>query len=101
MAAIGMPYAELSSSVPGCERLIGAARESDIPIIYTRYVYMADYSDGGLLPTELVPAMREHNALINGPGTPRSSTTSSPGMATSSSTSRAPAPSTGPSSNRC
>jgi ureidoacrylate peracid hydrolase len=66
MAAIGMPYAELSSSVPGCERLIGAARESDIPVIYTRYVYMADYSDGGLLPTELVPAMREHNALING-----------------------------------
>lgn len=63
MAEIGMPYTELQPALKGTAALVAAAREADIPIIYTRYVYMADYSDGGLLPNMLVPAMREVDAL--------------------------------------
>ncbi|MEV0592763.1 cysteine hydrolase family protein [Nonomuraea cavernae] len=66
MAAIGMPYQELRPSVAGCKTLIEAAREAGVPVIYTRYVYHPDYTDAGLLPTVLVPAMKEVNSLAAG-----------------------------------
>src|SRR5690348_12669843 len=66
MAAVGLPHAELRGAIPGCVQLVGAARAAGIPVIFTRYVFMADYSDGGLLPTEKVPAMREVNSLAAG-----------------------------------
>ncbi len=66
MAAIGLPPAELQPALAGCVKLADAARAAGVPVIYTRYVYLPDYSDAGLLPTELVPAMREVNALAAG-----------------------------------
>ena len=66
MAAIGLPFEELRTALDGTVRLVAAAREAGIPVIFTRYVYMADYSDGGIVPNLLVPAMRESNALIAG-----------------------------------
>ena len=66
MAAIGLPYQELRPSVAGCATLIEAAREAGVPVIYTRYVYHPDYTDAGLLPTVLVPAMKEVNSLAAG-----------------------------------
>lgn len=66
MAAIGMPHTELQPAVSGCVRLSEAARAAGVPVIYTRYVYMPDYSDAGLLPTELIPAMKEVGALTAG-----------------------------------
>ena len=64
MAAIGLPFEELRTALDGTVRLVAAAREAGIPVIFTRYVYMADYSDGGIVPNLLVPALRESNALI-------------------------------------
>ncbi|NPC98518.1 cysteine hydrolase family protein [Nocardioides sp. zg-DK7169] len=66
MARIGMPHAHLLPAIAGCERLIDGARDARVPVIFTRYVYLPDYSDGGLLPTELVPQMREVGALVRG-----------------------------------
>jgi ureidoacrylate peracid hydrolase len=66
MATVGLPHAELRPAIAGCVRLVSAAREAGVPVIFTRYVFMADYSDGGLLPNEKVPAMREVNSLAAG-----------------------------------
>ena len=66
MAEIGLPYQELRTALDGTVRLVAAARDAGIPVIFTRYVYMPDYSDGGIVPTLLVPALREHNALASG-----------------------------------
>lgn len=65
MARIGLPTAELrDKALPGTTTLIAAAREAGVPVIYTRYVYLPGYRDGGLVPHLLVPAMREHEALL-------------------------------------
>ncbi|MEO9198752.1 MAG: isochorismatase family cysteine hydrolase [Antricoccus sp.] len=66
MAAIGMPYAELLPAVSGTQRVVAAAHAAGVPVIFTRYVYMPDYSDGGILPNLLLPAIREIDALANG-----------------------------------
>lgn len=66
MASIGLPYENLRPAIDGCARLMEAARAADVPVIFTRYVYMPDYSDGGLIPTELVPQMKEAGSLVNG-----------------------------------
>ncbi|KAB2352372.1 isochorismatase family protein [Actinomadura rudentiformis] len=34
-------------SIPGCSRLIEAAREADVPVIHLQYVYRQDYKDAG------------------------------------------------------
>lgn len=66
MAKIGMPYEALDPAIKGCQQLVEAARSTGVPVVFTRYVYMPDYSDGGILPTELVPQMKEVGSLING-----------------------------------
>jgi ureidoacrylate peracid hydrolase len=43
--------------------LVDAARAARVPVIYTRYVLKADYSDAGLL-VERFPALRADNALV-------------------------------------
>lgn len=66
MARIGLPVADLrSKALPGTLTLVAAARHADIPIIYTRYVYMPGYRDGGLVPHVLIPAMKEHESLAH------------------------------------
>jgi ureidoacrylate peracid hydrolase len=65
-ASIGLPYQELRPALPGCLRLTSAARAAGVPVIYTRYVYQPDYSDAGLMPTEIAPALKEANALTAG-----------------------------------
>lgn len=66
MATIGLPVAELQRAIAGTNTMIMAAREAGVPVIYTRYVYMPDYSDGGIVPNLLVPAIKENNALAKG-----------------------------------
>lgn len=66
MAKIGLPYQELQGAVEGCSRLVEAAHQAQVPVIYTRYVYEPGFTDGGLLPTELVPAMKDVNSLVRG-----------------------------------
>ena len=62
----GFPIEGLFSAINPCALLIKSARKNNIPIIYTRYVYKSDYSDGGVLVNDLVPELREHKALLEG-----------------------------------
>ncbi len=57
--AIGLPAARLRTAVPGCERLIAAARKAKLPVIYTRYMYRPDYADGGIMANELIPDLKK------------------------------------------
>lgn len=66
LAKIGMSPEALAPAVPGCRRLVDSARHAGVPIIFTRYVYMHNYADGGLLPNELIPAMKQVNSLTAG-----------------------------------
>jgi len=66
MAKIGMDNEALRPALAGCVRLVEAAREANVPVVYTRYVYQADYADAGLLPTVLVPAMKDVDSLAAG-----------------------------------
>lgn len=57
--AIGLPAARLRTAVPGCERLVAAARKAKLPVIYTRYMYRPDYADGGIMANELIPDLKK------------------------------------------
>ena len=56
----------LRRAVPGCARLIDAARRADVPIIYLTYVYRADYRDGGVLIGEINPAFKDVGYVAEG-----------------------------------
>lgn len=66
MARVGLPHTALVPALAGCERLVEAARNAGVPVIFTRYVYQPGYVDGGLLPHELVPQMIEAQSLLDG-----------------------------------
>lgn len=66
LATLGFPYEALQPAVAGCARLVEAAREAGVPVIWTRYVYAPGMLDGGLLPNELVPGMKEVGSLVDG-----------------------------------
>lgn len=63
---IGFETVRLAEAIAPCRRLLVAARRAALPIIYTRYVYAAGHTDGGLLVDWLVPQMRDVNALVTG-----------------------------------
>ena len=74
MARMGMDAARLRVAIAGCQRLVAAARDHGIPVIFTRYAYRAGYADGGLITSELLPAMQEVAHSSRAPGTSMSST---------------------------
>lgn len=63
---IGLPAARLQTAIEPCRRLIAAARRANIPIIYTRYVYRPDYTDGGIMVHELFPDLKDGHCLAAG-----------------------------------
>jgi ureidoacrylate peracid hydrolase len=63
---VGLPTQRLRTVIDPCVRLVEAARTADVPVIYTRYVYRADFADGGLMVHELLPALKTEKALIAG-----------------------------------
>ena len=65
-ARAGLPVVKLSVAIEPCARLITAAREARVPIIFTRYVLRPDYSDGGVIIHELSPHLKDAEALIEG-----------------------------------
>lgn len=65
-ATLGLDSAALAAAVPGSKRLVAAAREAGIPIIYTRFVYRPDYRDGGVLTSEIMPALADSRSLEAG-----------------------------------
>lgn len=63
---VGLPAARLQPAIEPCARLIAAARLAGIPVIYTRYVYRADYTDGGVMVHELIPDLKNGRCLSAG-----------------------------------
>ena len=63
---IGLPAARLQPAIEPCVRLVAAARAAQVPIIYTRYVYRPDYTDGGVMVTELIPDLASGKCLRAG-----------------------------------
>jgi ureidoacrylate peracid hydrolase len=49
-----------------CLDIAAAAHQSDMPVIWTRFVLRADYSDGGVFTRDLRPWVRESGALQAG-----------------------------------
>ena len=64
--AIGLPASRLQPAIAPCVRLVRAARQAQLPIFYTRYMFRADYMDGGLMAHELVPDLKNGKTLISG-----------------------------------
>jgi len=56
----------LRRAIPGSGRLIGAAREVGVPVIYLTYVYRPDYRDGGVLIQEINPAFKDVGYVTDG-----------------------------------
>lgn len=52
-------------AIPGCQRLVEAARTAAVPVIFTRYVYHQGYLDGGVLLGKY-PEMRQIGSLAAG-----------------------------------
>jgi ureidoacrylate peracid hydrolase len=63
---IGFDFSMLTAAIEPCRRLVAMARAAAVPVIYTRYVYRADYADGGLLVHTLMPHLKHEQALIAG-----------------------------------
>ena len=65
-ASLGLDVGGLTAATPGCQRLAAFARARDLPLVFTRFVYRSDYADGGVLTAEVMPALAEGKALIEG-----------------------------------
>lgn len=66
LARLGFPVAPLADAVAPCVRAVGLARAAGVPVIFTRYVWRADYADGGLLANVLMPHLKAEGALVDG-----------------------------------
>lgn len=65
-ARAGLPVEQLVAAVQPCVEAVRVARQARVPIVFTRYVYRADFTDGGFLVHEKVPALAAEKALVRG-----------------------------------
>ncbi len=63
---IGLPASCLQPAIEPCVKLVAAARAAKIPVIFTRYVYRPDYTDGGVMVHELIPDLAKGKCLRKG-----------------------------------
>ena len=66
MSKLGKDVSMCVAVVEPCRRLVEAAHAVDITVIYTRIVYRADYSDRGVMPHAIRPALKENRACVIG-----------------------------------
>jgi ureidoacrylate peracid hydrolase len=66
VASIGFDISKCTAAIEPCREVLDMARQADMPVIFTRYVYQADYSDGGVMVKCLLPELAEHEALQAG-----------------------------------
>jgi ureidoacrylate peracid hydrolase len=66
LARGGAPIAQCQATIQPVASLVAAARASSVPVIFTRFVYRADYADGGILVRELRPHLKERRSLVAG-----------------------------------
>ncbi|WP_439533148.1 cysteine hydrolase family protein [Polymorphobacter sp.] len=65
MGRMGFDLSLLREALDPCVRLVDTARQTEALIVFTRYVYQPDYSDGGIM-VELLPALKTEGALKAG-----------------------------------
>lgn len=63
MSKIGLGYEASASVLEPIGRLLASARETQIPVFFTRYSLNADYSDAGLI-LDMWPAIRDAGGMI-------------------------------------
>ena len=66
IAKLDLDWARLAAPIAPCARLVEVARKAGIPVIFTRFVYRADFSDGGVLVEHFLPGLAEVDALVEG-----------------------------------
>lgn len=66
IARIGFDIVMLKAAIDPCARLIQLSRRAGLPIFHTAYVYQPGHVDGGVLVDDLMPELREQDALIAG-----------------------------------
>lgn len=62
----GFDTTPLQGAVEPCVTLVNAARAKSVPIIFTQYVYLADYADAGWRMREVTPEVIGSGSLAAG-----------------------------------
>ncbi len=65
-AAAGFPVAAMKPSIEPCRKAIEVARRANVPVVFTRYTYRADFKDGGFMLREKFPMLADAKALVAG-----------------------------------
>lgn len=65
-ARMGYDMSGCIAAVPGCARLVAAARAAGVLVVFVTYAYRPDYSDGGYLVAQMHPEVVEHAAMASG-----------------------------------
>jgi len=66
LAGAGLDISPLVEAVAPCRELLDSARQAGVPVIFTRYVYRADYADGGVAIRYLLPQLKDVDSLAAG-----------------------------------
>jgi len=66
LAKMELDWERLASAIGGCVQLVAGAREAGVPVIFTRFVYRSDYSDGGVQVQHFLPWLAKVKALAEG-----------------------------------
>ncbi|MFK7828591.1 MAG: cysteine hydrolase family protein [Congregibacter sp.] len=66
VAATGLDTSACQAAIAPCKDVLDAARAAGVPVLFTRYVYQSDYSDGGVMIEHLMPQLAEVKALQRG-----------------------------------
>ena len=67
IAKLDLDWARLAAPIAPCARLVEVARKAGIPVIFTRFVYRADFSDGGEPYGSVVRCLASVRLLASGP----------------------------------
>jgi len=66
VAAIGLDTSACQTVIGACKAVLELGREAKLPIIFTRYVYRPDYTDGGVMVKHIMPELEGFGALQSG-----------------------------------
>ena len=66
LASVGFDISMCTAATEPCRDVLAMARGAGMPVIFTRYVYQPDYSDGGVMVKCLLPELAEHEVLQAG-----------------------------------
>ena len=58
MTKLGFDTNMCRETVGKCSSLIKSARQSKVPVIFTRHIYREDYSDSGFIVDEIMPQLK-------------------------------------------